>query len=210
MQNRVIGPDSPLLRWMSMLSDFLFLSILWLLCSLPVITFVPATIALYDSVVRCVKGDEGGTYRRFFRTLKKELGRGILLSLLWLALAAVLIFGCVLMYLNAMQTENGSTMALAYLISLFVPLSAFCWLIPLESRYVYRFWELHKMAFLFTVTALPYTVGIVALLLLGAAACFFFPPAILFVPGLLACLQSLCIERGFKKYLHTEEDGSHD
>ena len=31
------------------------LSVLWLLCSLPVLTLGAATTALYDSVVRCIR-----------------------------------------------------------------------------------------------------------------------------------------------------------
>ena len=36
--------------------DLVMLSLCWLLCSLPVVTVIPASIALYDCMARCVCG----------------------------------------------------------------------------------------------------------------------------------------------------------
>ena len=88
-----IGGESPILRWAGKLGAFFGLSLFWLLCCLPVVTFFPACVALYDSVVHCVHGDEPGAFGRFFATLKDELLRGILVSVLWLVLIAVFVLG---------------------------------------------------------------------------------------------------------------------
>ena len=64
------------------LTDILALSVLWLLCSIPVLTLGAATTALYDSVVRCIRYKMPRPYERFFRTFKNELVPGALLTLL--------------------------------------------------------------------------------------------------------------------------------
>ena len=53
MLGRVFRYQGGLWRVLNTLTDIMALSVLWLLCSLPVLTLGAATTALYDSVVRC-------------------------------------------------------------------------------------------------------------------------------------------------------------
>ena len=89
MLGRVFRYQGWLWRALNTLTDILALSVLWLLCSIPVLTLGAATTALYDSVVRCIRYKQSGPYERFFRTFKNELVPGLLLTLLWGAIAAL-------------------------------------------------------------------------------------------------------------------------
>lgn len=89
MLGRVFRYQGWLWRALNTLTDILALSVLWLLCSIPVLTLGAATTALYDSVVRCIRYKQSGPYERFFRTFKNELVPGLLLTLLWGAVAAL-------------------------------------------------------------------------------------------------------------------------
>ena len=89
MLGRVLRYQGWLWRALNTLTDILALSVLWLLCSIPVLTLGAATTALYDSVVRCIRYKQSGPYERFFRTFKNELVPGLLLTLLWGAIAAL-------------------------------------------------------------------------------------------------------------------------
>lgn len=55
MLGRVFRYQGWLWRALNTLTDILALSVLWLLCSIPVLTLGTATTALYDSVVRCIR-----------------------------------------------------------------------------------------------------------------------------------------------------------
>ena len=50
---------------LSKLGDIMLLSLCFLLGCLPVITIGPATTALYDTAVHCIRRKEYGPYQRF-------------------------------------------------------------------------------------------------------------------------------------------------
>ena len=188
---------------MGRLPELLVLSLLWLLCCLPVVTAIPASIALYDAIAHCYRHGEGGIYRRFFRTLKQELKRGILLSLMWGLLALVLYSGY-----NAIFSweENNLTSAfsLVYLISMAFPFAALCWLIPLESRFSYGFWQLHRNAAIIAFAHLPATI-LIGAIFFGAVTLVYNMPVLLpLMPAITVSLQTLFAERVLKKYMPEE------
>lgn len=187
-------------RWMGKIPDFFALSLLWIVCCVPIVTVFPSTIALYDSIAHCVRGDEGGTYRRFFRTFRQELKRGILLSLLWLTLALVLYCGYNAI-LSGEESNLSSALSLIYLISMAIPLGTVCWLIPLQSRFSYSLGTLHRNALIFAVAHLPVTVIVIALLWGAITLCVNIPVLTALMPGILATLQSWPIEKVLKKYM---------
>ena len=83
MKSNLFDPESWLWKPFGRIADFILLSALWLLCSLPLVTAGPAFCAMYDCCARCVLGKEGGMTARFFRTFRRELGLGIGSLLLW-------------------------------------------------------------------------------------------------------------------------------
>lgn len=200
------NPDNWLWRGFGRLADYFTLSICWLFCSVPLITVGSASIALYDTVAHCLRGGEGDMLKRFFGTFKKELGRGVLLTLLW----AVLCYGLNVGYQIICQLSDGSNIwtvfSIVYFVTLFVPLSAMSWLIALESRFTYKFGQLHKNAFLFTFGCLPQSFLIVLILVVVLNALIIFPFLVMLLPAVMVHLQSGLTESVFKKYMSAEED----
>ena len=64
MFRSVFRPYGLVWTMLNTVTDILGLSLLWLLCSLPLVTVAPATTALYDAVVHGIRYKEGGAYRR--------------------------------------------------------------------------------------------------------------------------------------------------
>ena len=96
------------------------LSCCWVLCCVPVGTIGAACIALYDATAHCVRGGEGGMYRRFFRTFKNELGRGFLLTLFWAVIGFFLNASYQILTQLAQQSNGWTVFSLVYFISLFI------------------------------------------------------------------------------------------
>lgn len=205
--NRFFNPDNFLWRGFARLADFIFLSCCFFLCSIPLVTIPAAAIALYDAVAHCLYGDEGHPYGRFFRTFKSEFLRGVGIALVWSVLVFLLSIGYQILYQRALADTALAIYATIYYFSLFIPVAIFCWLIPVESRFVYKFAQLHKMALYFTFTHLPSTVAVVALGLVTFEICVNMPFMLILLPGFCAYFQSLFIERVFKKYIPAEESG---
>lgn len=74
--------NSPLWRFMDRVLHLLWLNLLWLLCSLPVITIGASTTALYSVTLKYVKDQEGYMTREFFRAFKENFVQATLVQFL--------------------------------------------------------------------------------------------------------------------------------
>lgn len=202
--NSLFDYDSLFWRILSRISDYFLLSLLWMVCCIPIVTVPAASIALYDCVSRCIHGKQGGIYIRFFRTLWAELKRSVALALLWTVISALLTYCYLLLRQNAADSEGFQVVELVYTFSLIIPAAVLCWVIAVESRFVYGFGQLHKVAVIFTFAHLPHTAAITVLALLAVFLCLWFPVLLLILPCITAHLQSIFIEKVFVKYMPAE------
>ena len=199
------NPDNWLWRGFGRLADFFLLSALWILCSIPVVTIGAASIALYDTVAHCFRYNEGGMVSRFFRTFKRELVRGILLTVVW-AVAGYLLN---VSYQIMTQLGDGSTfwtiLSLVYFVILTIPVGMACWAIGLQSRFTYGFGQLHKNAAMFALGYFPRTIAIVLIFVVFYNVIINIFILVMFLPALMVNLQSMIMEPVFRKYMPEEE-----
>ena len=195
------NPDNWLWKFFGKAFDFFGLSCMWLLSSMFIVTIGPASIACYDAAARCLRQGEKNMAGRFFRTLKRELIPGILITLVWAVIFFVLWTG-----FQIVSQMGTPLITVVYYFSMAVPIGILCWLIPIQSRFVYKFGQLHKMAFIFALRHLPSTLVILALALATVEICINFPFFLMFLPGIMVYLQSFFIEKVFKKYMPEEEN----
>lgn len=209
--NNFFNPDNFFWRWFGKLADIFVLSILWILCCLPVLTIAPSCIALYDTVSHCVHGQEEHPYKRFFRTLKAELLRGIGITVLWGVISFILIVGYNFLYQMGENSQFAAIYSNVYLVTMLVPVAVFGWLIPIESRFTHSFISLHKTAATFAIVHLPTTALILGLLAAAIVLIMFIPVLALLIPGLLVTFQCWFIEKVFKQYMpETNEEETSD
>ena len=198
--------ENPLLYWFSKIGDFFVLSLLWLLLCLPVVTFIPACIALYDSVAHCIHGTEDGCVNRFFRTLKSELLRGILLSVLWVGISFLLLWGYNILYQMGQDNQAIAAYSLVYLFTMLIPLGLLAWLIPVESRFEHSFFSLFKATVVYSIIHLPTTVLLLIILALALVLVLLLPVLAVLMPAIAVTVQAWFVERVFKKYIPQEEE----
>lgn len=80
---------SSLGAFLRVLFDLMVLNVLWLICSLPVVTVGPASSALCCVSLKLARGEPVATLRTFFDAFKRNLGQALLLGLIGLAGLAV-------------------------------------------------------------------------------------------------------------------------
>jgi len=89
MKDKLFSTEGPVFEILDQIGRLIVLSVLWLLCSLPLITLGCSTAALFagvqDSVVRGI----GSTLKTFFRCFRRSLKTGLAVQLAWFAAAAV-------------------------------------------------------------------------------------------------------------------------
>lgn len=206
----IFDPDNFFWRWFGKMADVLVLSCLWLLCCLPVVTIGASGIALYDAVAQCVHGTREHPYKYFFHVFKSELLRGIGITVLWGVLAFGLMMGYNVVYQLSQTNVAFSIYSMVYLGSLLIPAGILAWLLPIEARFSYGFFGLHKAAASFTIVHLPTTALVLGVLALAVVISFFVPGLIFLMPGLVVTLQSWLIEKVFKQYIDEEEEKETD
>ena len=196
----IFSPDKGLWRALGVLGDLLILSMLWTLCSMPLVTIGGATAALYDAVVKCFRRGDTDYLLQFFRRFRAEWKRGILLSLFWgLLLGAFLFLSSVL--LRGLSAQLKLVAGAVILVFFCLLLGACCWVFPMQSRFELRFWAVVSNAFRLALGRLPVSMA----LALGTLAAIwltlhFALIPLMLLPALLALYWSWFIEPVFQTY----------
>jgi uncharacterized membrane protein YesL len=191
-------------RWASKLGDFCGLSVVWMLMCIPIITAIPASVAMYSSIVNCVHGNEEGSVRWFFRSFKKELIRGLALGALWLVIVAML--AVALIFLIGQESQFGKIFSIVYMGSTLIPASIMAWLIPTQARFAYSFGDLHKAAAYYAIAHLPTTALLLLIVILGVALTLCLPILVIVMPAIIVTIQCWLIEKVFVKYMDEDEE----
>ena len=202
--NQIFNPDNYFWRYLDKTADVVGLSLLWFLCSLPVVTIPAASTALYDCTARCVRGGEPTVYSRFFRTFKREFKLATPSGLLWGAAVLLPMAGSNLLANAAQGSRPMAVLAVAYYVLMAVPAGMLCWLFPLCSRYQLTFWELNRTALQLWLAHLPSTLAMAALLALCVDITVQLLLPVCCLPCLLALVHSLFVERAFRKHMPEE------
>lgn len=84
---KLFDPDGGFSHFITRLSQLIWLNILFLVCSLPVVTFGASSAALYTVLLRLLQGEDGHLTRRFFSAWRDNWKRA---SGCWLLLLIVI------------------------------------------------------------------------------------------------------------------------
>ena len=82
--------DSAYTQIMTKIFNIFWLSILWLLCCIPVITIGASTIALYYVMLKLVKDEETTVTREFFHSFKQNFLQSLPVTVIVLVVVVVL------------------------------------------------------------------------------------------------------------------------
>ena len=201
MFGNLFNPQNSFWQTVDHLSDLLILSLLWLLCSLPMVTAGAATTALYDTAAHCLRGGEPMPWRRFFHTFRRELPCAAIVTVVWGAL--LLVLGSAL---QMMAAAAGAGTALAWAVLLFclvlmlLPLGAACWMFPLLSRFAFHPVELMLTALRLAVGYLPRTIALLVIAGVSVLLVRVLLIPIVILPAIAAWLFTLLLEPVFQRY----------
>ena len=206
----IFKADSWLWKPFGWLADLVVLSLLWVLCCIPVVTIGGATAALYDAVVHSFRRKESDYLYRFFTTFKAEWKHGILPTLLWGAILTLLYLGC--RWFTGRAAGDFAVMAaVGLLVLLCIPVGIACWVFPILSRFELDFPTLNKNAAKLALGHLPASFAM-ALALYG---CIWLTSRLLFLPLLvlpasLMLFFSLFLEPVFKPFEQPSDEQKND
>lgn len=190
----LFDPENKLMQAITRLTDLLILSILWTVCSIPLITIGPATSALYYVTLKMTDDSESSILTSFFRSFRQNLRQGIILTMIS-ALIALLLYWDRALLMALLPSHLGLVQILFWVLSgIFVMGESI--LFPLLSRYENSVLRTLQNAYLLTFAYLPRALA-VGLLNLIPPAVFLFAPSVFYrslpvwfilAPGLISYL----------------------
>lgn len=151
---KLFDPEAPLMRALSGFADLIVLNVLWLLCSLPVVTLGVSTAALYTVTLRMLRQEGGGAARSFFRAFRENFRKATLLWLIFLAAAALWVVEFILCRGESAGLAVLAPFGLLFLLWVFTVSYVF----PLQARFENPVGRTLQNALLMSFAHLPYTL----------------------------------------------------
>lgn len=204
MFRNLFKPDSPLMITMSRITDYIFLSLFWMLCCIPVVTIGASTAALYDASYRAFRRNERNSWQRFFAVFRTNWKAGILPTLAFLPAGWGLLKAVIAVW-NLAVAGTISWMLFAGLAFVAVVLlGILSVLFPVLSRFENGFGALLKNTVFLALANLPRTAILGAINAAALFLCARIVVPLFFLPSLAAMLGSFLLEPMFKPYMNEE------
>lgn len=165
-------PDTPIMRFLTQAAELAWLNILWVLCSLPVVTAGASTAALCTTVRNMVYEKGQWNAATFFRAFRENFRRATVLWLILLAALALIVAD--VYFLVRLFPEQFFWLLLPGLGSA-LWLTVYVWVFPLTATFDNSLWNTLKNAFLLGIGYLPRTLLMTAIHLLPAILCAISP-----------------------------------
>ncbi len=204
--------DNVIVRALSKICDMVCLNVLWLICSIPIVTIGASTTALYTIMLKMVKNEEGYIFRGFFKAFKENFKQS---TIIWII---VLVLGVVcwvdFRLAGVMPATAGFLMRSVFLLIAFILLSVTIYAFALTARYENSIRATFRNALILTVAKLPYTllmvivtVGAVIASLWNSVTLMFAIPLWFLIGGsLIAWINSFLLRRVFLVFDDGEAD----
>ena len=130
-----LDTDNWFFRAMGVVGDWAILSVLWLVCCLPIVTAGASTLALFAVAHKMAAGQSYTTSHDFFRAFKRDFRQA---TMTWLPMLAVFVFLAADWGFSAgMAAPWGGLLRGVSLVGLAVWVLAICWGFALLARFTY-------------------------------------------------------------------------
>ncbi len=198
--------DSPVMSTIGKITDVIWLSALWFVCCLPVITIGAATTALYYTGVKTIRKSRGYVTRTFFHAFRINFLPS--LGLWLLSLAGVGVFYANYIFTASMKAGGLQLFMTAVYGSMgFLALSLACYAFPVLSRCSMKCFAILRFSLELTVRHFPYTLLMVILVILSVTVMWYIPMTVFIVPAAGTVLFSFCMEKVLIRYTPESEKG---
>lgn len=197
--------DNPIWRFMGKVTDMFFLTVLWAVFSLPVVTIGASTTALYYVSLKMAKNNEGYIWQSFWRAFKENFRQS---TWIWLIMLAFGLFFAGDLYCYY-QMDSRAAVFIFWLFAVLAVLYLFMltMIFPLAARLDTGLKNIFFMSFMVSLKNFSWVLlMLVAALCILALGVFVFWPALLLGAGAAAYIHAkILVLIIFPKYNWNEE-----
>lgn len=187
--------DSGFSRFMNRISDLFILNILWIICSIPIITIGASTTALYSVDLKLLDNEESYIIKNFFKAFKENFKKS---TILWISIIIIsILLGTNLIFWLKCNLSI-SYFALPFILfSLFIFLLVTPYIFPLLTKTKSSVINIIKYCFFVSLKNLPYSILITLFGISVLFATIYFPAFFLFMVLLGVSFHSYMVSRIF-------------
>lgn len=201
----IFNVDGGIMKTLGKVTDVICLSLLFIVCSIPIFTIGTAATALYYTANKVIRNDRGYIFKEYMSAFKSNFKQTTPIWLLIMVISVVLGFD---FYVMRQMGENGSKLGALTIVFLLMGVCLLAWALYLFA-YMARFENTRKQsmknAMLIALVNLPWTVLLLVLVLASVLVVYILPISLFFVPSAFTLTESFILEKIFWKYM-SEED----
>jgi len=196
--------ENPVWRYLGKIWDAIWLTILWVVCSLPVITIGAASTAVSYVALKVMKDEEGGLTKQFFHSFKQNFKQATVIWLVALLLTIVLAVNFWFYY------QMNNTFSKVFMIVLIILSVVFAMVMHYIFSVLAKFDNSTKnlliMAFVMALKNVNWTVFmVVATICVFVIGVFVFAPLLVGSIGLLSLIDAWILNHFFDKYIEENQ-----
>lgn len=185
--------NNPIWRFMGKTADFFILTIVWAVCSIPIVTIGASTSALYYVVLKMVKNHEQYIIRSFFRYMKENFVSSTVVWIMVLAMGFIPAAGFFM--LNQMGIREASFVFWMLVVITLVYFMFVTILFPLSARLDANALKLLMMSFMVSLKHFAWAFFMVVVTVcIAALGIFVFWPVLLIGIAGIAYVHALILE----------------
>ena len=212
---RFLRIDGPFFRFLEIITNLLLLNLLFLVCSIPIVTIGPSLTATYYVALKIVRKEETGIVKNFFHSFRMNFKQGLILGVGLLLLAAIFVVDIqALTYMITIPEAVSKvlTFVIGFLGLLLAMIAVY--IFAVLAQFDNKLSELIKWSAIIAVRHLPVTLVSLVMVAAPLLVFYFFPafflqtifPIILLLGfSGIAYMQSCLLVKVFSYYIPSED-----
>lgn len=180
--------DNPVWRFVGRIWDLFILNLLWVICSIPIVTFGASTTAMYYCTLKIAKDrDSGGMFTMFFHSFKDNIKQS---TIIWIIMALIggILFFDIRFFSFYSPIQNTVIRMIIFTVTCFLILLwlfIFLYIFPIQAKFINSIKQTFKLALFMSIKHLVRTIIILAGSLIILIAVYYL---IMRMPGVMSML----------------------
>ena len=180
--------DNPVWRFVGRIWDLFILNLLWVICSIPIVTFGASTTAMYYCTLKIAKDrDSGGMFTMFFHSFKDNIKQSTLIWIIMALTGGILLFD-IRFFSFYSPIQNTVIRMIIFTVTCFLILLwlfIFLYIFPIQAKFINSIKQTFKLALFMSIKHLVRTIIILAGSLIILIAVYYL---IMRMPGVMSML----------------------
>lgn len=166
--------DSPFMTTLGRAVEYMLISLLCIVCCIPVVTIGAAVTAQYYVGMKLIRGEDTAFCRAYFRSFKENFKQSTVIWLVEMVIGLFLAYDWYLIFRNGVENYNKMLEILLGVVTIYLVLAGIA-IFPLIARFEMTIKEAIKGALAYTYVNVPRMILVLIMLVFPTAASFKYP-----------------------------------